>query len=407
MFTPYCGRGLVHIGNKNSLNSRFNNINRQRLLPYSLKVTLQRKPSVRSYGDDSAVLFQRRTGVNFGICIVPQGELWVIERFGKYTQTLGPGLSFLVPFIDQIAYKHSIKEVAFPIRSQAAITKDNVQIAIDGVCYLKVVDAQKASYSIENVYFAISNLAQTTMRAEIGKLSLDKTFSERQSLNLSIVDAISSVAQNWGIVIERYEIKDMTIPSQIRAAMELEAEAERRKRQKILESEAQRLYETNVAEGKKRATILSSEAQMSEEMNIANGDVYATKERAKAQAEAIKTIADAISKNEHGVDAVSLQLAKEYIQAFGKLAQRSTTLLLPVNPADTASMVSQALATFQTIKDRTATSVSSNGSEKAAASAIGIKTKEAALETLTDELSHANETEKAEILSKLRTSSKN
>lgn len=159
------------------------------------------------------------TKAHIGIVMVPQAELWVIERFGKYHKTLESGLNFLVPIIDTISYRHTVKEVAFPIKSQTAITKDNVQLSIDGVVYIKVIDPYKASYAIENPYFAISNLAQTTMRAEIGKIILDKTFSERHSLNLNIVSAIEKVASNWGISIERYEIKDMNVPPQIKNAM--------------------------------------------------------------------------------------------------------------------------------------------------------------------------------------------
>jgi len=207
----------------------------------------------RFYTDDNFDGLERRTQRIFPFVVfVPEAEKWVVERFGKFKKILDSGFHFLIPIIDYIAYKHSLKEVAFAIKSQTAITKDNVQIHIDGVVYIKITDPKLASYGIENPYFGISSLAQTTMRAEIGKITLDKTFSERQLLNLNIVQAIEKPAEDWGIKISRYEIKDMAVPQQIRNAMELEAEAERKKRKTILDSEAQNLSEVNVAEGKKK-----------------------------------------------------------------------------------------------------------------------------------------------------------
>lgn len=301
---------------------------------------------------------------HLGIVMVPQAELWVIERFGKYSKTLESGLNFLLPIVDTISYRHTVKEVAFPIKSQTAITKDNVQLSIDGVVYIKVIDAYKASYAIENPYFAISNLAQTTMRAEIGKITLDKTFSERQSLNLNIVSAIEKVASNWGISIERYEIKDMNVPVQIKNAMELEAEAERKKRKTILDSEGQSEYEKNVAEGRKNATVLSSEAQRMELENIAKGEAFSIKERAKATAESIKIISDAINQP-GGEKAVSFQVAKDYITAFEKLAQQGNTIIVPANVNDVSSMITQAMSVYKGITEKKGSSTPQISKEEA------------------------------------------
>lgn len=280
--------------------------------------------------------------------IVPQGEKWVIERLGKFLKVLDSGFHFLIPLVDVIAYKHSTKELAFEISKQTAITKDNVQILIDGVVYARVQDPIKASYEVDRPFFALTTLAQTTMRSEIGKISLDTTFAERQNLNNVIVEGIEKVAQAWGISIRRYEIKDITVPEQIKLAMDLEAEAERKKRKVILESIGERDAQENIALGKKRATELVSEANMTEEMNIAKGEAFSIEQKAKAYANAIYTLTDAINR-EGGERAVSYKIAEKYIESFAEMARRGNTIIIPATVNDAAGMITQAVTIFDKV----------------------------------------------------------
>jgi regulator of protease activity HflC (stomatin/prohibitin superfamily) len=293
---------------------------------------------------------------HFGVVIVPQGEKWIIERLGQYNRTLDSGIHFLIPFVDRIAYKHSTKEIMFDITKQTAITKDNVQIHLDGVVYFRVEDPYLASYEIQDYFGAITNLAQTTMRGEIGKITLDTTFAERQNLNKEIVEGIEKVADGWGIKIKRYEIRDITVPQNIKNAMDFEAEAERKKRRTILDSQADRESQENIAKGKKIATTLVSEANMIEEMNIAKGEAFAITTKAEAQANAIRKIAEAL--NSVGGDrAIVYRIAESYIENFGKLAQRGNTIIIPANVNDTVSMVTQATTIFDKLRSTTSQSV--------------------------------------------------
>ncbi|KAK4528007.1 hypothetical protein GAYE_SCF47G5941 [Galdieria yellowstonensis] len=291
---------------------------------------------------------RRRLPHNFGFVVVPQQWNYIVERFGKLHSKLEPGLHFLIPFIDRIAYVHSLKEEAISIPNQMAITRDNVTIHIDGVLYVKVEDAVLASYGVENPYRALALLAQTTMRSELGKLSLDKTFEEREALNARIVNAINDAAKDWGMRCLRYEIRDISPPANVRKAMELQAEAERRKRAQILDSEGEQQSDINIAEGRKRATILSSEAVRAEQINRANGEAEAILLKANATAKGIATVAASIRAN-GGLDAVSLRIAEQYIAAFSNLAKESNTILLPSNTNDVSSMVSQALSIFKAL----------------------------------------------------------
>jgi regulator of protease activity HflC (stomatin/prohibitin superfamily) len=293
-------------------------------------------------------LAREKTPSNTIINFVPQQEAWIVERFGRYVKTLEPGLAFLWPFIDCIKYTRTLKEVALEIPSQSAITKDNVTLHIDGVLYVKVVDPYKAAYGVEYPQFAVTQLAQTTMRSEIGKITLDKTFEERTLLNQNIVEAINMAAHDWGIRCLRYEIRDIRLPPEVVEAMQMQVAAERRKRAKILESEGARESQINVAEGQKASRVLASEAERQEQINRATGEAQGIRIKAEATAESIYRVAEAIG-TAGGIDAVGLRVAEKYVEAFSQIAKESTTLLLPSHTADAASAVTQALAIFKNV----------------------------------------------------------
>ncbi len=290
-----------------------------------------------------------------GVKIVPQQQAWIVERLGKYVGTLEAGLHFINPFLSRVAYKHSLKEDAIDVRSQSAITRDNVTLALDGVIYVRVTDPKQASYGVSEPYFALTQLAQTTMRSEIGKMDMDKTFEERDTLNVNIVNTINEAAQAWGIQCMRYEIKDINPPNSVLQAMEQQVTAEREKRAEILESEGKRQAAINIAEGAKQEVVLESEAALTDQVNRAKGEAEAIIRVAEATADGIRKVAEAIM--QHGGDkAVALRVAEQYVQAFGKLAKESNTILLPANTGDAGSMVAQALTVFESIKGKGGTS---------------------------------------------------
>lgn len=282
-----------------------------------------------------------RQGRKTGILIVPQQQAWVVERFGKFARILEPGLNLVWPFVESVAYKHSLKEEAIDIGRQSAITMDNVTIDIDGVLYIKVRNAEKTSYGVEDPRYAVTQLAQTTMRSELGKIPLDNTFRERDSLNARIVEQINAASADWGIEALRYEIRDISPPPSVRNAMDQQAEAERRKRAQILDSEGSMQAAINNAEGLKKATVLQAE-----------GDAEATKVRAAAIAEGVSDVAKSVHKP-GGSEAISLRVAEQYIAAFGNLAKEGTTLLLPANASDPSSMVAQAMSIFNKLGSTT------------------------------------------------------
>ena len=284
-----------------------------------------------------------------GIRIVPQQEAWVVERLGKFKETLNAGLNFVIPYVDNVAYKHSLKENAIDIPSQSAITKDNVTLVIDGILYLKITDPKQASYGVTDARYAVSQLAQTTMRSELGKITLDKTFLERDMLNVNIVQSINEASAVWGIQCLRYEIKDITPPDNVRQAMELQVTAERKKRAEVLESEGKRQSQINLAEGQKQEVVLSSEAAMTDQINRAKGEAEAILAVARATAQGIELVAASVQKT-GGEKAVALRLAEQYIQAFSKLAQETNTILLPAQTGDAGAMVAQALSVFNNIQ---------------------------------------------------------
>jgi len=270
--------------------------------------------------------------------IVPQKSAFIVERLGKYAKTLEAGFHILIPFIDRVAYKHSLKEVAVDVPSQSCITRDNIAVEVDGVLYLQVMDPAKASYGIDNFMFASTQLAQTTMRSEIGKLELDRTFEEREAINGSIIQAVDKASDPWGIKITRYEIKNIEPPNSVKDALEKQMRAEREKRAAIAESEGQRQAITNVAEGDKQEAIKKSEGEKMKRINEAEGRSQEIEMIAIATAEGIRKIAESIQ-SPGGVDAVNLRVAEQYIKEFGNLAKKNNTVIIPSNLSDIGGMV--------------------------------------------------------------------
>ena len=275
--------------------------------------------------------------------VVPQQEAWVVERFGKFHTVLEPGLNFIVPMIDKVAYKQTLKEIPLDTTSQVCITKDNTQLQVDGVLYYQVTNPELASYGTSDFVTAITQLAQTSLRSVIGTMTLDKTFEEREEINTRVVQAVDEAAQTWGVKVLRYEIKDLTPPKEILRAMQLQITAEREKRAVIATSEGQKQKEINIAEGERAAMIAQSEGEKQAAINKAEGEARAIEAVAQAQAEAIRLVAQAIQ-TQKGMEAVNLTVAEKYVEAFSQIAKTSNTLLLPVNLADMGSMVAAAMA---------------------------------------------------------------
>ncbi len=277
------------------------------------------------------------------IRVVPQQHAWVVERLGKYERTLAPGLSFLIPFVDKVAYKHMLKEVPLDIASQVCITKDNTQLQVDGILYFQVTDPMRASYGSSNYIVAISQLAQTSLRSVIGKLELDKTFEERDIINAQVVAAIDEAALNWGVKVLRYEIKDLTPPKEILHAMQAQITAEREKRALIAASEGRRQEQINIATGEREAFIARSEGEKAAVINAAMGEAAAISAVAEATAQAIQTVGRAIE-TAGGAQAVQLRVAEKAVEAYSKIAADSTTtLVIPSDMSQMAGLISSAL----------------------------------------------------------------
>jgi len=282
--------------------------------------------------------------------IVPHQHAWIVERLGKYDRTLGPGLNFVIPFVDRVAYKHSLKEIPLDVPSQVCITKDNTQLTVDGVLYFQVTDPMRASYGSSNYISAITQLAQTTLRSVIGRLELDKTFEERDFINSSVVASLDEAALNWGVKVLRYEIKDLTPPQEILRSMQAQITAEREKRALIAASEGRKQEQINIATGEREAQIQRSEGDRQGEVNRALGEAAAISAVADASAKAIERIAAAI-RNPGGVEAVNLKIAEKYIEAFAGMAKTNNTMIVPSNLGDLATLVASATKVVAAQKD--------------------------------------------------------
>jgi regulator of protease activity HflC (stomatin/prohibitin superfamily) len=282
-----------------------------------------------------------------GVRIVPQQSAWVIERLGRFHGTLEPGLNLIIPFLDRVAYVHSLKEVPLDVPEQVCITRDNTQLGVDGILYYQVTDPRLASYGSSNYVAAITQLAQTTLRSEIGKMELDKTFESREGINRQIVQALDEAGSNWGIKVLRYEIKSLTPPETILRAMQAQITAEREKRALIAKSEGQRQEEINLADGEKQAAVLKSEGEKQAAINKAQGDATAIRLIAEATAAGVRAVAEAIG-DKGGMDAANLKVAQQYVDAFANLAKTSNTLIIPANAGDLAGFV----ATAMTVLDK-------------------------------------------------------
>lgn len=287
----------------------------------------------------------------YGFRVVPQQQVWVVQRLGRYHRKLEAGPHWIIPLIDVVAYRHSLKEEAIEVPEQTAITQDNVSVTFDGIVYVKVIDPVAASYGAKQPLYALTQLVQTTMRSEIGKIPLDKTFEERESLNAQIVDAINQASEAWGILCLRYEIKDIKMPEDIRKAMELQMTAERHKRAEILKSEGKMQAQINEAEGNRQRVVLESEATRIEKVNRAQGEAEAIRIVSEANSLGLTRVGEALQ-TDRGADAASLQVAEKYLAAFEKLAQEGTTLMIPSNLQEPAAMISQAMAIFGKLKKR-------------------------------------------------------
>jgi regulator of protease activity HflC (stomatin/prohibitin superfamily) len=285
-----------------------------------------------------AIIFVARS-----LKVVPQQNAWVIERLGKFHGTLSPGLNFLIPFVDRVAYRHSLKEIPLDVPSQVCITRDNTQLKVDGILYFQVTDPMRASYGSSDYVSAITQLSQTTLRSVIGKMELDRTFEEREIINASVVASLDEAALNWGVKVLRYEIKDLTPPNEILHAMQQQITAEREKRALIAASEGRKQEQINIANGQRESFIARSEGEKQAEINKANGEAAAITAVADATADAIRKIASAIQQP-GGAEAVQLKVAEKAVDAYAQLAQKNNTMIVPGNMSEVAGLIGTAMA---------------------------------------------------------------
>ncbi len=284
-----------------------------------------------------------------GVRVVPQQHAWVVERLGKFHEVLEPGLNIIIPFFDRIAYRHSLKEVPFDVPEQVCITKDNTQLAVDGIVYYQVTDPRLASYGTSDYLTAITQLAQTTLRSEVGKMELDQSLQSRDVINRSVVSVLDEAGRSWGVKVLRYEVKNLTPPESILRAMQQQITAEREKRALIAKSEGERQQEINIADGAKQAAVLNSEGQKTAAINKAQGEATALRLVAEATAAAVRAVAEAIG-SPGGQQAANLKVAELYIGAFGNLAKTNNTMIVPSNLSDVASMVASAITVLERTK---------------------------------------------------------
>lgn len=285
-----------------------------------------------------------------GVVVVPQQSAYVKEHLGRFAGVLSPGLNFIIPFVDRIAYRHSLKEIPLDVPSQVCITRDNTQLKVDGIIYFQVTDAKRASYGTSNYVLAITQLSQTTLRSVIGKMELDRTFEEREEINRAVVDAVDKAATSWGVKVLRYEIKDLVPPQEILLSMQQQITAEREKRARIAESEGRKIEQINLATGAREAAIQKSEGEKQAAINNAQGEAEALRLVASANAEAIRLVAEASQEN-GGNEAINLKVAQQYIEAFGELAKQGNTLIVPTNLSDVSSLVASALQVVKSTKN--------------------------------------------------------
>ncbi len=312
-----------------------------------LSVVIFFYPPTQGYAVPFFVLAAAIVFVIEGVRVVPQQNAWVVERLGKFHRILEPGLNIIVPFVDRLAYRHSLKEVPLDVPEQVCITKDNTQLAVDGIIYFQVTDPRLASYGTSDYVLAITQLAQTTLRSEVGKMELDKTFESRDEINHQVVNVLDEAGRTWGVKVMRYEIKNLTPPEAILRAMQAQITAEREKRALIAKSEGQRQEEINLADGEKQAKILQSEGEKQAAINKAQGEATAIRVVAEAQAEAVRVVAKALS-TEGGLSAANLKVAENYVEAFREIAKQGNTLVIPSNLSDPAAFI----ATAMTVLDR-------------------------------------------------------
>jgi regulator of protease activity HflC (stomatin/prohibitin superfamily) len=311
-------------------------------------IAISQFPETRGYTIPFFVLALAIVFVIEGVRVVPQQSAWVVERMGKFHAILQPGMNVIVPFVDRIAYTHSLKEVPLDVPEQVCISRDNTQLSVDGVIYFQVTDPRLASYGSSNYVAAITQLAQTALRSEIGKMELDKTFESRDEMNRQVVSVLDEAGRSWGVKVLRYEIKNITPPETILRAMQAQITAEREKRALIAKSEGQKQQEINLAEGEKQAAILKSEGAKAAVINKAQGDATSIRLIAEATAAAVTAVAESLAK-EGGQQAANLKVAEEYVNAFGALAKTNNTLIVPANLGDMATLITSAM----TMLDRT------------------------------------------------------